>query len=288
MRTPLRAAVSCACPSRPKPVTSVTALGAYGRRVSAASRLSVRIAPTAAVERAVGRAPVALCLQHEPGAERLREEHGVAGRAPLLAQMPSGWTVPTTASPYFGSSSRIVCPPARIAPAARTASSAPASTSPSTSIGSSSGNAVTDERQQRRATHGEDVVERVRGRDRAEVARVVDHRWEEVDREHERALVVEPVHGRVVRRVEPDEQVCGVGRASAPSSASSRAAEYLAAHPPARARLVSVGAVTRRVYGRRQERRRDGETASAIQRFLLPLHEGRHPLTGGLRACQSL
>ena len=39
---------------------------------------------------------------------------------------------------------RIVWPPARIAPAARTASSAPPSTAPSTSVGSSSGKAVTD------------------------------------------------------------------------------------------------------------------------------------------------
>ena len=66
------------------------------------------------------------------------------GRAPAFGQIASGCTVPTTASPYFGSSSRIVCPPARIAPAARTRSSAPASTSPSTSTGSSSGNAATE------------------------------------------------------------------------------------------------------------------------------------------------
>ncbi len=64
--------------------------------------------------------------------------------APAFGQIASGCTVPTTASPYFGSSSRIVCPPARIAPAARTRSSAPASTSPRTSVGSSSGNAATE------------------------------------------------------------------------------------------------------------------------------------------------
>ena len=52
--------------------------------------------------------------------------------------------MPTTASPYFGSSSRIVWPPARIAPASRVASAAPARTSPSTETGSSSGNAVTE------------------------------------------------------------------------------------------------------------------------------------------------
>src|ERR687888_648703 len=41
------------------------------------------------------------------------------GRAPFFGQIPSGLTVPTTASPYFGSASRIVCPPASSAPEAR-------------------------------------------------------------------------------------------------------------------------------------------------------------------------
>jgi hypothetical protein len=63
-------------------------------------------------------------------------------RAPLFGQIPSGCTVPITASPYFGSASRIVCPPASSAPAARTCSSAPENTAASTSFGSSSGNAA--------------------------------------------------------------------------------------------------------------------------------------------------
>ena len=37
--------------------------------------------------------------------------------------------------------------------------------------------------------------------------RVVDDRWEEVDGEDDRALVVEPVDGGVVGRVEPDQEV---------------------------------------------------------------------------------
>jgi hypothetical protein len=56
--------------------------------------------------------------------------------------MPSGWTVPTTASPYFGSLSRIVCPPARIAPAARTCRSAAPRIAATISCGSSSGNSA--------------------------------------------------------------------------------------------------------------------------------------------------
>ena len=56
--------------------------------------------------------------------------------------MPSGWTVPTTASPYFGSLSRIVCPPARIAPASRTCASAASRIAATVSCGSSSGNSA--------------------------------------------------------------------------------------------------------------------------------------------------
>ncbi len=58
--------------------------------------------------------------------------------------MPPGETVPTTARPYFGSVSRIVWPPARIAPAARTWRSAPSKIARTTSVGSSSGNAATE------------------------------------------------------------------------------------------------------------------------------------------------
>src|SRR5207247_903659 len=58
----------------------------------------------------------------------------------------------------------------------------------------------------------EHVVERVRGGDRPEVVGVVDDRREEVDREDERALVVEPVDRRVVRGIEADEQVLRLGR----------------------------------------------------------------------------
>src|SRR5581483_5117034 len=67
------------------------------------------------------------------------------------------------------------------------------------------------EREQRRAAHGEDVVERIRRRDAAERGRVVDERREEVDGEDERALVVELVDGRVVGGIEADEQVLRLG-----------------------------------------------------------------------------
>jgi hypothetical protein len=61
--------------------------------------------------------------------------------------------------------------------------------------------------EQRRAAHRKDIVERVGRGDRAVVAGVVDDGREEVEREDERALVVEAIHRGVVRGREPDEQV---------------------------------------------------------------------------------
>ena len=46
----------------------------------------------------------------------------------------------------------------------------------------------------------------------AEEGRVVDERREEVEREDERALVVEPVDGGVVGRIEADEEVLRLRR----------------------------------------------------------------------------
>jgi hypothetical protein len=67
------------------------------------------------------------------------------------------------------------------------------------------------EREQRHAAHREDVVQGIRRRNGSERARIVDQRREEVDREDDRALVVETVDRRVVRRVETDEQILRVG-----------------------------------------------------------------------------
>src|SRR5436190_2729337 len=135
IRTPLRSAVSCAWPSRPKPVTSVTACGEKGLSACAARSLSVVI-QRAASERSP------FSARTRPVPSGFVRKTASPGRAPLFTQTPSGWTVPTTARPYFGSVSRIVWPPARIAPAARTCSSAPAKTAPTSSVGSSSGKAA--------------------------------------------------------------------------------------------------------------------------------------------------
>jgi hypothetical protein len=66
------------------------------------------------------------------------------------------------------------------------------------------------ERQQRRSAHREHVVERVRRRDRPVVGGVVDDRREEIQGEDDRAVVVEAIDRRVVRRGEADEEILGV------------------------------------------------------------------------------
>ena len=136
------------------------------------------------------------------------------------------------------------------------------------------------EREQRHAAHREHVVERVRRGDRAEGARVVDDRREEVDREDERALVVEPVDGRVVGGIEPDEQIGGVGRHEAGE-------ERL----EPRRRVLGRAAAGLRERGQRrrlghaasvrasEESRRGRTRAESHPPSLSPTaHEGRHPL----------
>jgi hypothetical protein len=53
-------------------------------------------------------------------------------------------------------------------------------------------------RKQRRAAHCEHVVQRVRRRDRTVIRRVVDDRRKEIEREDQRALVVETIDRGVV------------------------------------------------------------------------------------------
>ena len=123
-------------------MTSVTAFGFRARSSSAASLLSVRIHWTA---RSSGWEPVRplLCpLMIRPVPRGFVRNSASPGRAPFFGQIASGWAVPMTASPYLGSASRIVCPPASSAPDARTCSSAAAKMRARISVGSSSGNAA--------------------------------------------------------------------------------------------------------------------------------------------------
>ena len=74
--------------------------------------------PRPPARRPVGRRRACACST-SPVPSGFVRKSASPGCAPALGQTPSGCTVPTTARPYFGSSSRSVCPPARSAPAAR-------------------------------------------------------------------------------------------------------------------------------------------------------------------------
>ena len=86
----------------------------------------------------------------------------------------------------------------------------------------------------RTATHGVDVGQRVRGRDATPVVGVIDDRREEVDRaEHGHPVAVEADRGRVVTRIESDQQQSRWTRRQGPAIISSSSpGGILQAHPP--------------------------------------------------------
>ena len=132
--------------------------------------------------------------------------------APAFVSTRSGCTVPTTASPYFGSASSIEWPPATRHPRrarrrrrrrARARAARTAGPRAATRRGSSASSGV--------AAHRVDVGERVRRGDATPVVRVVDDRREEVGGDDDREVVAQAVDGGVVGGVEADEQV-GIAR----------------------------------------------------------------------------
>ena len=129
------------------------------------------------------------------------------GRAPLLRQSPSGWTVPTTARPYFGSSSRIVCPPARTAPASGTLAAAASKIARTVSSGSSSGNAATESARSGLPPIAKTSLRAFAAATAPNSAGSSTIGGKKSDGEDQRPLVVELVDRGVVGRGEPDEQI---------------------------------------------------------------------------------
>ena len=193
-------------------MTSVTALGANGRSASAASRLSVVIDRVAAASPSSCRRPSRAACSSIPVPSGFVRKSASPGRAPLFAQKPFR---------MHGADDRE--PVLRLVVAQRVPAGEHRAGGADLLVGGAEdrgerlvrqalGEGGDREREQRRAAHREDVVERVRRGDPAEERRIVDERREEVEREDERALVVELVDGGVVRGREPDEQVLGLGR----------------------------------------------------------------------------
>ena len=151
-------------------------------------------------------------LEHEPGSERLRQEDGVAGTGAVLVPDPGRVDGADDGEPVLGLlvADRV---PAREQPAGRAHLLVRRREDGSEHLRRQLLREGDDrEREQRGSAHGEDVVERVRRCDRPVVGRVVDERREEVEREDQRALVVQAVDRRVVRRREPDQQILRLDR----------------------------------------------------------------------------
>ena len=150
---------------------------------------------------------IALPREHEPRAERLRQEDRVAGAGAALDPDAVGMDGADDREPVLrlGVADRV---PAGEDRAGRAHLLVGAREDRRDEVRLELLREGRDrQREQRRAAHGEDVVERVRCRDPSEERRVVDERREEVDREDEGALVVQPVDRGVVRRIEADEEV---------------------------------------------------------------------------------
>jgi hypothetical protein len=135
------------------------------------------------------------------------------GRAPAFVSMRAGWTVPVTASPNFSSGSASVWPPTRTAPASSTAAALPSRMARRWTLSSPSlGKARDVQARQGAAPHRIDIADRVRRGDPAEGPRVVHDGRDDVHRLDERQIVTKAIDSRIVRQIEPDEQVRVVTR----------------------------------------------------------------------------
>ena len=112
-----------------------------------------------------------------------------------------------TASPYLGSGSRIVWPPASTPPASRTFAAAASNTAASASLREVLGERRDRQREQHPAAHREHVGQGVGRGDLAVRDRVVDERREEVERAEDREVVGDPVGGGVVGRLEAGDEL---------------------------------------------------------------------------------
>src|SRR5918995_780982 len=128
---------SRAWPRRPKPVTSVAAWTASpsSRAASRAPAFSAVMIHTASATSS-GVPPSRLtAVEITPRPIGFVSTRLSPGCAPAFVSTRPGCTVPTTASPYFGSASSMEWPPATSAPAARTTSAPPSRTRASSSNG---------------------------------------------------------------------------------------------------------------------------------------------------------
>src|SRR5580693_5784873 len=128
---PLAASMRCSWPSRPKPVTSVAAVTPAARAAWLAAALSWVIEATAASTTSGGGAPRLTAVAITPVPTGLVKISWSPGAARSMVISRSGSARPTTARPYLGTGSSMVCPPAITQPASAATRAPPCRTWPS-------------------------------------------------------------------------------------------------------------------------------------------------------------
>src|SRR5206468_2089678 len=133
------------CPSRPNPVTSVSACTDFQFRAytSPAARLSSFICAVAASTSPGSAVPFLIAEMAIPVPSALPSSSTSPGFAPAFVSTRFGSTRPVTANPYFGSRSSTLCPPTMAQSASRAAWAPPARISPSSSNGCERGHPTT-------------------------------------------------------------------------------------------------------------------------------------------------
>ena len=135
--------ISPAWPRKPKPVMSVAPFAPDSRATSAATRFSPSMLATAPARVAALAWPSFAAVVITPVPSGFDRKSRSPGLSPPLTRMRSGWTRPVTHSPYFGSLSTTVWPPAMTPPASATFSLPPRKTSAMIAFDISRGNPAT-------------------------------------------------------------------------------------------------------------------------------------------------
>ena len=157
-----------------------------------------------------------------------------------------------TASPYFGSRSRIVWPPASMPPASRTFPAAASNTAASAGFGKSSGNPAIESANSTRPPIANTSDSAFASGDLPVRDRVVDEQQEEVERAEDCEVVRDAVRGGVIGRLEAGDEGRIPVRARAQAGEAHmarRSAPSFAAQPPHSVSSVSRigGGSSRRV-----------------------------------------
>ena len=199
---PLAAAISDAWPISPNPVTSVqawTAPPAKRSSTPAAARFSVVIDRTAASMAACGRAAELQRGRDDAGANRLGQEQRVAGHGPRIRQHARRMDLAghRVAELDLRVLDRVSAEQrdAGLGQLVETAGEDPLQDG-AVGVFRKRGDR---QRGERPAAHRVDVAQRVGGGNLPVDERIVDDWREEIDRLHERARLVEPVHTCIVR-----------------------------------------------------------------------------------------